>query len=155
MRLLRHIGSWLLALFLIAMYLQATIHPLPNPPVGSVKFFDLPGENIVFSVLAEKSGYALFEPTGRFFTGVLELLAAFLLLLPFTRRLGGFVSSMILFGAVGLHTSSWLGREIPLSLDASQSATDGGALFALAVAMLVASILIIVVHPGRRKRGRL
>lgn len=155
MHFLRHIGSWVLALFLIAMYLQATIHPLPNPPIGSVKFFDLPGENIVFSILAEKSGYAMFEPTGRFFTGILELLAALLLFLPFTRRFGGFLSAMILFGAVSLHMSSLLGREIPLSLDPSQTATDGGALFALAVAMLVASILVIVVHPGRKKRRRL
>lgn len=151
---LRYIASWVLALFLIAMFLQATVHPLPNPPVGSVKFFDLPGENIVFSLLAEKSGYAIFEPTGRFLTGVLELLAALFLFLPFTRRFGGFLSTMILFGAVSLHMSSWLGREIPLSLKAGETATDGGALFALAIAMLVASILVIVIHPKRARRNR-
>lgn len=155
MRFFRHIASWVLALFLIAMYLQATVHPMPAPPIGSVKFFDLAGENIVFSILAEKSGYALFEPTGRFVTGVLELLAAFFLLLPFSRRFGGFLSCMILFGAVSLHMSPWLGREIPLSLDPAETATDGGALFALAIAMLVASILVIVVHPGRKNRRRL
>ena len=154
MRALRHILSWILALFLIAMFVQSTFHPLPDPPIGSVKFFDLPGENIVFSILAEKSGYVMFEPTGRFVTGVLEMLAAFFLLLPFSRRFGGFLSCMILFGAVGLHMSSWLGREIPLSLEAGETATDGGALFALAIAMLVASILVIVVHPAGKKRRK-
>ena len=154
MQTVRYVASWLLALFLVFIYLQATLHPLPDPPVGSVKFFDLPGENIVFSVLAKESGYAMFEPTGRFFVGILELLAAALLLLPYTRRLGGFLSCMILFGAVSLHMSSWLGREIPLSLVPGETLTDNGALFALAVAMLVASILVIVVHPSGKKRRR-
>lgn len=154
MRKLRQIASWGLALFLIAMYLQATIHPLPDPPIGSVKFFDLAGENIVFATLAEKSGYAMFEPTGRFVTGVLELVAAFFLLIPFTRRLGGFLSCMILFGAVALHISPWLGRDIPLSLAAGETATDGGMLFSLAIAMLVASLLVIIVHPKRKKKRR-
>jgi len=152
MRTVRHVASWILALFLVFMYLQATFHPLPNPPIGSVKFFDLPGENIVYSILAENSGYAMFEPTGRFFVGILELLIAALLLLPFTRRVGGFMSCMVLFGAVSLHMSSWLGREIPLSLAPGETLTDNGALFALAIAMLVASILVIVVHPGRKKK---
>jgi len=153
MRIFRGIASWVLALFLIAMFVQATIHPLPNPPAGSVKFFDLPGENVVFSILAEKSGYVMFEPTGRFVVGALELLTAFLLLLPFTRRFGGVLSCLILLGAVSLHMSSWLGVEIPLSLEAGETATDGGALFSLAIAMLVASLLVIIVHP-RRDRYR-
>lgn len=152
MRSLRYLLSWVLALFLIAMFLQATVHPLPNPPVGSVKFFDLAGENIVFATIAERSGYYMFEPTGRVLVGILELLTALLLLIPFTRRFGGFLSSMILFGAVSFHLSPWLGREIPLSLVPGETGTDGGALFALAIAMLVASILVIVVHPGSRKR---
>jgi len=154
MNTFRHIASWVLALFLIAMFLQATIHPLPNPPVGSVKFFDLPGENIVFSVLAEKSGHSLFEPTGRVLTGILELLTALFLLFPMTRRFGGFLACGILLGAVSLHMSSWLGRDIPLSLQAGETATDGGALFALAIAMLVASLLVIIIHPGTRKRRK-
>ena len=60
MRLFRQLVSWALALFLIAMFVQATIYPLPNPPEGSVKFFDPPGTNIVFQTLAERSGQTLF-----------------------------------------------------------------------------------------------
>lgn len=155
MRTLRSLASWALALFLIAAYVHLTLHPLPNPPVGHVQLYDLPGENILFATLAERSGYVMFEPTGRFVVAILELIAAFLLLLPWSRRLGAFMSSLILLGAVGLHVSTWLGREIPASLNPGETATDGGALFALTVAMLVASILVFVIHPGRRKiRGR-
>ncbi|MEM7661933.1 MAG: hypothetical protein AAF292_06765 [Pseudomonadota bacterium] len=151
MQAVRHLASWGLSLFLIAMFLQATIHPLPNPPVGSVKLFDLPGENIVFQTLATQSGYAIFEPTGRVFTAVLELLAALFLLFPLTRRFGAFLSFLILAGALALHLSPWLGREIPVSLDPSNTATDGGLLFTLAIAMTVASVLIMVAHPRRRR----
>ncbi|MEL6473910.1 MAG: hypothetical protein AAFQ21_07470 [Pseudomonadota bacterium] len=149
MSVIRHVLSWALALFLIAMFLQATIHPLPNPPEGAVKFFDPPGQNIVFQTIADRSGFALVEPTGRLVVGLGELLAALLLLLPFTRRVGGMLSFLILAGAVGIHFSPWLGREVPLSLGPGDAATDGGALFMLAVSMLVASLLVIVVHPGR------
>lgn len=151
MRGVQHLASWVLALFLIVMYLQATIYPWPNPPTGTVLLYDAPGENIIFETLSQKSRYIMFEPTGRFVTAVLELLTAFLLLLPFSRRVGAFFSSMIMLVAVGLHMSPWLGRELPLSLEAGNTATDGGALFALAVAMLVASVLLFAAHPKRKR----
>ncbi|MEL7127971.1 MAG: hypothetical protein AAGK23_00350 [Pseudomonadota bacterium] len=152
MGVLRHGLSWALSLFLIAMFVQATLHPLPNPPAGSVKFFDLPGENIVFQTLAERSRYDVFEPAGRVVTGILELIAALFLFLPFTRRFGAFLSFLILSGAIGFHLSPWLGREVPTSLANGTVATDGGALFSLAIAMAVASILVMVVHPSRDRR---
>ncbi|KDA03125.1 DoxX family protein [Hyphomonas oceanitis] len=149
MRLFRHLVSWALALFLIVMFVQATIYPLPNPPEGSVKFFDPPGTNIVFQTLAERSGQTLFEPAGRILTGVLELVAALFLLFPFTRRFGAIISATILGAAVAFHLSPWLGREVPLSLARGETATDGGMLFMLAIIMLVSSLLVLVVHPGR------
>jgi len=153
MRAMRHLGSWGLALFLIFMFVQATIHPLPNPPAGSVKLFDPAGQNIVFATLAQNTGIALFEPTGRVVVALGELLAAFLLLLPFTRRVGAILSFLILAGAVAMHLMpDVLGREVPVSLSAG-AATDGGQLFALAIAMLAASMLLIVVHPGRENKS--
>ena len=151
MRPFRHLISWGLALFLIAMFVQATIHPLPNPPEGSVKFFDPPGQNIVFQTLADTTGITLFEPAGRVVTGLLELIAAFFLLLPGTRRFGAMISALILAGAITAHLSPYLGREIPVSLVEGSVETDGGALFMLAILMLVASLLLSVVHPGRRE----
>ncbi|MEM1146206.1 MAG: hypothetical protein AAGA72_11315 [Pseudomonadota bacterium] len=149
MRAIRHIGSWGLALFLIFMFLQATLHPLPNPPAGAVKLLDPPGQNIVFATLAANTQIALFEPTGRVVVALAELLAALLLLLPFTRRSGAVLSFLILAGAVSFHLMPGvLGREVPLSL-VSDSGTDGGQLFALAIAMLTASVLLFVVHPRK------
>lgn len=151
MRAMRQLGSWGLALFLIFMFVQATIHPLPNPPAGSVKLFDPAGQNIVFATLAQNTGIALFEPTGRVVVAIGELLAAILLLLPFTRRTGAVLSFLILAGAVAFHMMpEILGREVPLALSPN-AGTDGGQLFALAIAMLAASLLLMVVHPGRAK----
>lgn len=150
MQAMRHLGSWGLALFLIFMFVQATIHPLPNPPEGSVKLFDAPGQNIVFSTLAANTGFTILEPTGRVVVAIAELLAAFLLLLPMTRRTGAGLSIVILGGAVAAHLMpDVLGREVPLSL-AANADTDGGKLFALAIAMLAASVLLFVLHPRNR-----
>ena len=150
MRAMRHLGSWGLALFLIFMFLQATIHPLPNPPEGSVKLFDPPGQNIVFATIAANTQIPLFEPTGRVAVAIAELLAALLLLLPATRRTGAGLSFLILGAAVVFHLMpEVLGREVPTSLGAN-AGTDGGQLFALAIAMLAASMLLYVVHPRKR-----
>jgi uncharacterized membrane protein YphA (DoxX/SURF4 family) len=151
MALIRSILSWVLALFLVLVFVQANLHPLSDPPAGMVKLFDLPGENIIFQTLAERSGIALFEPTGRLLVAVAELLAALLLILPFTRRAGAILAFLILAAAVGLHMSPWLGWEIPASLKPGETATDGGALFSLAIACLVAALLVILVHPGRKR----
>ncbi|MBL4878060.1 MAG: hypothetical protein JKY78_04125, partial [Hyphomonas sp.] len=56
-------------------------------------------------------------------------------------------------GAVAMHLSPWLGREILVSLDPQSTATDGGMLFMLAIVMLVCSLLLMVVHPGRSERN--
>ncbi len=152
MRILRDVAGWALALFLVFMFVQATVHPLPDPPPGQVKLFDAPGENVVFATIAAKTGYAIAEPTGRVVVAVMELLAAFLLLIPAWRRGGAILSFLILAGAVGAHLMpDVLGREVPLKL--GEAATDGGQLFALAIAMLAASMLLVVAHPGKNRSG--
>ncbi len=152
MRAMRLLGSWGLALFLVFMFLQATIHPLEltRDAEGSVKLFDPPGQNIVFATIAEKTQIQLVEPTGRVIVAIAELLAALLLLLPMTRRTGAGLSFLILAGAVAAHSMpNVLGREIPATLG-STTETDGGQLFALAIAMLAASMLLYVIHPRKR-----
>lgn len=152
MRIVRDFAGWGLALFLVFMLVQATIHPLPNPPAGQVKLFDAAGENIVFATIAAKTGMSIVEPTGRFVVAIMELLAALLLLVPAWRRAGAVLSFLVLAGAVGAHLMPGvLGREVPLSLIPGETATDGGQLFALAIAMLAASMLLVVVHPGRNR----
>lgn len=147
MRTLRHAISWGLALALAAMFFHLTLHPLPDPVPGEVKFFDPPGTHIVFSALADRSGVTLFEPAGRFVAGVLELLAALLILLPFSRRAGAVIAVLVFGTGLGLHLSPWLGRELPLP----GGGTDGGQHFLLAIILLAVSLLLLVVHPGKIK----
>lgn len=156
MRMIRTFLSWLLALFLIAAFVQSNIYPLgsPSEAAGQIKLWDPPGENIVFQTLADRSGYGLFEPAGRFVTAAVELFAAFLLLLPWTRRFGAIIAGIVMAAATTLHMSDWLGREVPLSLNPDEVGTDGGILFMLSIAMLVASLLLVIIHPGREKRRR-
>ena len=101
MRIFRHLISWVIALGLIAMFVQDTFYPLPDPPDGWVKFFDAPGQNVVFQTIAERSGVTLFEPAGRFFVGVVEILAAIFLLFPRSRRFGAFLSALVTGAAPG------------------------------------------------------
>lgn len=145
MRTFRHLISWVLALVLIAFCLHLTLHPLPDPPPGMVKFFDPPGAHSVFAALAERTGLTLFEPAGRFVAGTLELLAALLILLPFTRRLGAGLL-VVMFGiGLGLHLSPWLGREVMMP----DGMTDGGLQFLNTVIVFALGILLLVVHPGK------
>ena len=150
MHLFRDLAGWALALFLIFMFVQATVHPLPNPPSGHVKLLDAPGQNIVFATSRANTGIVLAEPTGRVIVAILELFAALCLLVPAARRFGALLSFLVLAGAVAAHVMPGvLGREVPISLATGETATDGGQLFALAIAMLAASALLFVVHPKK------
>ncbi len=147
MRAIRNSLSWLLALILIAVLLHWTVHPWPEPAAGQVIFYDLPGEHILFSSLAAETGVHLFEPTGRVILGVLELLAAFCLLLPPLRKSGARLSSILLLLLIGLHLSPWVGIEL---IDPASGESDAGATFYLTVAALTASLLLLYVHPEKR-----
>ena len=141
MRGIRSLLSWILALLVIGMFAF----------LADKKLFSYPSQfDAVFAALAENSGFEMFEPTGRFVTGIVELVAALFLFLPFTRRFGAFIAFCVSAIAVGLHMSPWLGTEAPLTAGAAE--TDGGMLFYLAMALTAASGIILMVHPGRRRR---
>ena len=89
-------------------------------------------ENIVFETIAERSGMAFFEPYVRMFTGVSEILAAILLLIPRTRLAGALMGLGLLVGAIGFHLSPWLGINVP---------TIGHFLFITACIMTVLSVI--------------
>ncbi|MDP3736264.1 MAG: hypothetical protein Q8R02_02675 [Hyphomonadaceae bacterium] len=134
MRDARMMGSWVLALFLMAMFLW----------IADQSLFPGEGRNIVFPMLAEKSEYYLFEPTGRLAVSLLEVLAALLILIPWTRRLGAILGALIAAGALAAQFV-WIGMALPTP----DGKTDGGGLFYLTLALLVASLVLAVVHPGR------
>lgn len=140
MRALRLMASWVLALFLAALLLWiADFHLFPGE-----------GENVIFPLLAERSGIALWEPTGRFLVGMAHVLAALLVFIPWTRRLGALLAGLIAAAAAAMHLS-WLGVELPTEGDVTP--TDGGQLFYLSLALLVASVLLVFIHPGKEKPG--
>jgi len=76
------------------------------------------------------------EPWGRIGSGVVELVAAILLLLPATAPLGGLIGIGVMAGAIGSHLTV-LGIEVQ---------GDRGLLFALALYVLLASLSVLVMH---------
>lgn len=93
--------------------------------LGQTLFFKFTGapESIeIFSRLGA-------EPVGRYFTGVMELIAVVLLLTPRSAALGALLSMGIISGAILSHLTI-LGIEIQ---------GDGGLLFGLAVVVFAAS----------------
>jgi len=74
-----------------------------------------------------------FEPYGRIGIGVLELIAAILILIPKTVWLGSLLSLGLISGAILIHLTS-LGIEIN---------GDGGILFYMAIVVFVLSFILL------------
>lgn len=147
MREARTLGSWVLGLFLAVMLLWIAAETLaPQPPM----------KNHLFEVFKASSDIAYFEPAGRFAVGVLEALAALLILVPVTRRVGAILGFLVLLGLSALIVQLVLqGITIPVDTvgeggTVSTTDTDPSGLFYLILGLLVISIAVIVVHPGRK-----
>lgn len=93
------------------------------------KFTGAPESVYIFQTLGA-------EPWGRLGSGVAELIAAVLLLLPRTAGIGAVLSMGIISGALLSHLTL-LGIEVQ---------GDGGLLFGLAVAVFVGSAIIAWAH---------
>ena len=76
------------------------------------------------------------EALGRIGSGVVELIAAILLVLPRTAWLGAFIALGTISGAIMSHLTM-LGIVVK---------DDGGLLFALAVAVFVLSAVVLLIH---------
>jgi hypothetical protein len=95
------------------------------------KFSGAPESVYIFSTLGA-------EPWGRIGSGVAELVAAVLLLVPRTVVLGAIMSMGIISGAILSHLTQ-LGITLP-------AVGDHGELFALAVVVFVASAGVVLVR---------
>jgi len=93
------------------------------------KFTAQPESIYIFSQLG-------MEPWGRIGTGVAELIASILLLIPATIAIGALLSIGVMLGAVITHLFV-LGVEVQ---------GDGGQLFAYAMIVLIASVILLIVH---------
>jgi len=78
------------------------------------------------------------EPWGRIGSGVAELIASVLLLLPQTAVFGAILSLGVISGAIFFHLTK-LGIALPL-------VDDHGELFALAVIVFVCSAVVLIMH---------
>lgn len=92
---------------------------------------------------AEESKYifttvmgAEYEAFGRIGSGVVELIAAILLLIPSTVSVGAIISIGTISGAILSHLT-FLGIEVK---------GDGGLLFALAVTVFILSSVLLLLH---------
>jgi len=146
MREARTLGSWVLALFLSAMLIWVAVDTLA-PGAGA--------RNHLFQLFADTSGIAYFEPTGRFALGVLEIIAAVLVFVPPTRRIGAFLGLLLMAVLAALVVQlMMLGMTIPVDTvgeggKVTTGETDASMLFYLTLGLVIAAIVLIVIHPGR------
>lgn len=78
------------------------------------------------------------EPWGRYASGVAELIAAILLLIPKTTKWGALLGLGVIVGAIFSHLTK-LGIEVQ---------GDGGLLFGLAIAVFIGCLLLLIL--GRK-----
>lgn len=115
--------SWLLRIIAAVILLQTLYFKFTGQP-ESVELFTKLG----------------VEPWGRIGTGVIELIASILLLVPATVVIGAFLGVGLMAGAILSH----------LTVIGIESQGDGGQLFMLAIVVLICCLLLLVWH---RKEG--
>jgi hypothetical protein len=113
--------SWILQLLVAGILLQTLFF----------KFTGAAESVYIFSTLGA-------EPWGRIGSGVVELVAALLLLIPTTSSIGAALALAVITGAIVSHLTV-LGIEVQ---------GDGGLLFALAVTVFAASAVILLLRRG-------
>jgi hypothetical protein len=114
-----YVLSWVLQLVVAGILLQTLLF----------KFTAAPESVYIFATLGA-------EPWGRIGSGVAELIASVLLLVPATAAIGAGLALAVIVGAILSHVL-WLGIEVQ---------GDGGLLFYLAVIVLVASSAILIIR---------
>ena len=119
-------ASWLLQLLVAGILLQTLFF----------KFTAAEESVYIFSTVGQFVGVAGVEPWGRIGSGVVELAAAILLLVPATVSLGAILTMGVMAGAIVSHLFI-LGIEVK---------GDGGLLFGLALAAFAGSLIVLVLR---------
>ena len=145
-----NIFRWILAIILAAFFIMMGVQKLG-------------AHNPVFQYLASHSGIGLFEPGVRMLTGLAEISAALLIILPRTRVLGALLALAVLGGALAFHLSPWLGINAPVAFAQSCTAAancdyasdasyqKSPMLFYMAISFFVASLGLLFVEKQERK----
>ena len=145
---MKNLFTWALSLFVAFIFVQSTFF----------KFSGAEETVIIFSTIAAwMSSIGLpealataFGRFGAYGVGTAELIAAALILVPATRRLGASLSLLVISGAIFFHLFTPLGIDRVID---QAGTTDGGALFATAVAVWASSALVLALA-GRRASVR-
>jgi len=118
--------SWLLQLIVAGILLQTLFF----------KFTGAEESVYIFTSVGKFLGISAVEPWGRIGSGVFELIASILLLIPATSSLGAILTIAVMAGAV-------LSHLLILGIDVEG---DGGLLFGLALAALAGSVIVLVLR---------
>ena len=118
--------SWLLQLIVAGILLQTLFF----------KFTAAEESVYIFTAVGRFLGLGGVEPWGRVGSGVIELAAAILLLVPATASLGAILTMGVMAGAIASHLFI-LGIEVK---------GDDGLLFGLALAALLGSAVVLVLR---------
>ncbi len=113
------ITSWILQLVAAAILFQTLFF----------KFTGAAESKFIFQTLG-------VEPWGRIVSGVVELIAVVLLLVPRTAALGAMLAGGVMSGAIFSHATK-LGLVVQ---------NDGGLLFALALTVFVCSAVVLIIR---------
>ncbi|HWP42234.1 MAG TPA: DoxX family protein [Blastocatellia bacterium] len=115
------IVSWILQLIVAAILFQTLFF----------KFTGAEESKYIFSTLG-------LEPWGRIGSGAVELIAVILLLIPSTVTIGAILSLGVISGAIMGHLT-----KLGIVVRNSDGSSDGGLLFALAIAVFAGSAIIL------------
>jgi hypothetical protein len=118
--------SWVVQLLIAGILLQTLFF----------KFTGAEESVYIFSTLGRFLGLAGVEPWGRIGSGVIELIASLLLMVPATVSMGALVAMGVMGGAIVSHLVV-LGIEVK---------GDGGLLFGLALAAFAGSAIVLVLR---------
>lgn len=81
------------------------------------------------------------EPWGRIGSGVAELIAVILLLIPSTVTVGAIISLGVISGAIMSHLT-----KLGIVVVNSDQTSDGGLLFTLAITVFISSLVILIIR---------
>jgi putative oxidoreductase len=124
----QNLVAWALQLAVAAILLQTLFF----------KFTGAEESVYIFSTVGQFLHLPGVEPWGRIGSGVIELMASLLLIVPATASLGALATMGVMAGAIASHLII-LGLEVK---------GDGGLLFGLALAALVGSAIVLFIRRG-------
>lgn len=138
---------WILAVLIAVIFLQSLFFKFTNSFETRYIFSTIGAwmTDIGFP-RAVANGFAAY---GGYTVGTVELIASGLLLVPRTQPFGAMLSAGVIAGAIFFHLFTPLGVSVVIDEAGNR---DGGQLFALAVGVFAASLVILWLRRDRMKQ---